>query len=61
MVVTAEGMALTPEHVVDWAVNTGLVYFDEVSVAKLKDGAFLLNLPEGLVPQTFIQATAPVL
>lgn len=51
----------TAEHIVDWAVATGLVHFDEIEVAKLQEDKFLLHLPQGLVPDTFIRATPPTL
>lgn len=61
VVITFSGLDITAEHIVDWAVATGLVHFNEVAVAKLKEGKYLLNLPEGLVPETFIRATPPTL
>lgn len=61
VVITFSGLDITAEHIVDWAVATGLVHFNEVAVAKLKEGKYLHNLPEGLVPETFIRATPPTL
>lgn len=61
VVITSQGLHLSAEGIVDWAIATGLVHFDEVAVVKLKEGKYLLNLPEGLVPETFIRATPPTL
>lgn len=45
------------DNVADLAVRTRLVSREEIRISTLPDSCFLITLPEGLAPETFIHAT----
>lgn len=48
---------LSTDNVADYAVKTGIVSQEEIQVSELYGPRFLIVLPEGLDPDTFINAT----
>ena len=48
---------LSVDNVCDYACRTNLVTKDEIQVSKLSGSRYLIMLPEGLAPDTFINAT----
>lgn len=57
MVWKGDDLTFEPESIANYAVRTGLVKKDEISVAVLGGGRYLIHLPTGLAPDTFIRAT----
>lgn len=57
MVWKGDDLDFEPESVANYAVRTGLVKNEEISVAVLGGGRYLIHLPTGLAPDTFIRAT----
>lgn len=48
---------LSPDLITSYAAQTGLVTKSEIRVGVLNRGKYLITLPQGLSPETFIQAT----
>lgn len=60
MVWKGDDLTFEPETVANYAVRTGIVKKDEISIAILKGGRYLIHLPTGLAPDTFIRATPQI-
>lgn len=50
-------LELAPDLIASYAAQTGLVTKEEINVGVLNRGKYLISLPQGLSPETFIQKT----
>lgn len=54
-----DDLSFEPDTVASYTARTGLVSKEEIMVAILGKGRYLIHLPAGLSPDTFIKATPP--
>lgn len=54
-------MGFSPQDVLGFALRTELVEATEISIGRLGQDRFLIVLPHGMAPETFITATSPEL